>query len=256
MVIRGEMSDQAKWLPVEVEVDGVSLQISGPHSSLPVSFKGRAQIYPLQRLINWFRLQIAGRSPFPCTFTSVGLEPVGDDLLLKIDPGWPWGKPVMVRIARQDRGILAEWNRTAMGSLYGDDARCDLTDDGFAVSDVVSCTVRATVRWSDVRAVRAFKRDLFAHDMVCLAFQMSDKSWVEIWERSEGFVRVIERMHQVLPGIPESWYQDIWVPAFATMDTLLYRRDGKHGHWPECWHCGYDLTGNVSCICPECGKST
>ena len=26
------------------------------------------------------------------------------------------------------------------------------------------------------------------------------------------------------------------------------------GHVPHCWHCGYNLTGNFSGICSECGR--
>lgn len=121
------------------------------------------------------------------------------------------------------------------------------------MSDTASGPASITVRWADVRGARAFKRDLFAYDMVCLALQMPDKSWVEIWEESHGFIPLIEKMAQVLPGIPEKWYTNVCHPAFATNDTLLYRHSDAYGHWPECWNCGYDLSGNLSGVCPECG---
>ena len=44
-----------------------------------------------------------------------------------------------------------------------------------------------------------------------------------------------------------------WVPAFAAAvpTALLWtKRKPRPGH---CKKCGYDLTGNVSGICPECG---
>lgn len=45
----------------------------------------------------------------------------------------------------------------------------------------------------------------------------------------------------------------IWIPlslaAFPT--ALLWRR--KRGPLPGRCRCGYDLTGNVSGVCPECG---
>ncbi len=49
----------------------------------------------------------------------------------------------------------------------------------------------------------------------------------------------------------------LWVPfllAGVTTSMLLYRdRRYPPGH---CCKCGYDLTGNVSGLCPECGQAT
>ena len=46
-----------------------------------------------------------------------------------------------------------------------------------------------------------------------------------------------------------------WIPflAFAIPTVILWRRDRRFppGH---CQKCGYDLTGNESGLCPECGK--
>jgi hypothetical protein len=47
--------------------------------------------------------------------------------------------------------------------------------------------------------------------------------------------------------------------AFVFAIVLVYLFHGPHGI-PEprpghCPHCGYDLTGNVSGVCPECGQS-
>jgi predicted RNA-binding Zn-ribbon protein involved in translation (DUF1610 family) len=48
-----------------------------------------------------------------------------------------------------------------------------------------------------------------------------------------------------------------WILLFvvATPTTVLFWRD-RHRRIPpgHCQTCGYDLTGNVSGVCPECGK--
>jgi len=41
----------------------------------------------------------------------------------------------------------------------------------------------------------------------------------------------------------------IW-PAYALVGRLRCKRLAREGH---CQGCGYDLTGNVSGVCPECG---
>jgi hypothetical protein len=133
-------------------------------------------------------------------------------------------------------------------------ARCNITEDGFAISHTESGIVHTTVRWEDVREVLAFKRDLSSNDMICLAFQLADGSRVEICEEDEGFPAVTEKMQQALPGIPMGWYADVMIPESATTDTLLYRSHDAYRHWPQCTRCGYNLTGNVSGVCPECGE--
>lgn len=68
------------------------------------------------------------------------------------------------------------------------------------------------------------------------------------------------------PGAPLVWTAEfyvatrprgvtlpLWAP-FAVLTLLaiaLWRREYPAGHCPAC---GYDLTGNVSGLCPECGR--
>jgi hypothetical protein len=48
-----------------------------------------------------------------------------------------------------------------------------------------------------------------------------------------------------------------WLPflIFAIPTAVLWWRDLRSLPRGHCQHCGCDLTGNVSVICPECGKS-
>jgi hypothetical protein len=47
----------------------------------------------------------------------------------------------------------------------------------------------------------------------------------------------------------------LWVPVagLGALALLLVWRTGKRRQPEACRNCGYDLTGNVSGICPECG---
>ena len=254
MRAQGTLSVAKRTIPVEVEAAGRVLRITAASAMKPVRIEGRKHLTRWDRLVNWIRLTIASRSPVRCAFRDVSLNESEGIALLTVAPGWPWGEPLRVCIQQNDRGILNEWYMAALSVHDGKSVRCGLTPHGFFVSSIDSGDLRATVRWDDVKAVRAFKRDLFAHDMICVAFQLPDKTWLEIWEESEGFVPIIEKMAQTLPGIPEEWQSDIMVPPFVTMDTLLYRCNNEYGHWPHCPHCNYDLTGNVSAVSPECGE--
>lgn len=46
----------------------------------------------------------------------------------------------------------------------------------------------------------------------------------------------------------------IWLPLFASLFTAILLRTRRDRRRPgHCTSCGYDLTGNVSGVCPECG---
>ena len=70
---------------------------------------------------------------------------------------------------------------------------------------------------------------------------------------------VLDYVHDVL--VPRQWR--LTVSALGCVVTLalylwLYRRRirlGQHAAHGLCVHCGYNLTGNVSGVCPECGTA-
>jgi hypothetical protein len=63
-------------------------------------------------------------------------------------------------------------------------------------------------------------------------------------------------VHMNPPARRVAWVTiPLWIPlVLVAMPTgLLWRRNRRPppGHCP---HCGYNLTGNVSGVCPECGR--
>ena len=89
----------------------------------------------------------------------------------------------------------------------------------------------------------------------------ADEEWRSCW--------IVSRRH--LPGrwwslrhrigrdpqqkLVHLWTAPLWIPLLiaVVLTTYLWYRDRRAppGH---CQHCGYDLTGNVSGVCPECGE--
>ena len=58
------------------------------------------------------------------------------------------------------------------------------------------------------------------------------------------------------------WVFSVLFIALASVTLILYTPDmqrwwhARHDGRCDCRHCGYNLTGNVSGVCPECGKPT
>jgi hypothetical protein len=92
--------------------------------------------------------------------------------------------------------------------------------DGFACIRAGGTT---RVKWADVKEIVAFKEDLFAYDLICLAFRVSDNDeWYKIDEEMEGFGEILDPLSEAFPGIPDCWYQDVMHPAFATNAAVLW----------------------------------
>jgi len=80
--------------------------------------------------------------------------------------------------------------------------------------------------WPEVREVVAFKRDLYAVDLICLTFGLASGRAVELHEEMHGWQAVLEGLPQYLPGskpFPE-WFHEVAVPAFAPNPTFVFRR--------------------------------
>lgn len=87
------------------------------------------------------------------------------------------------------------------------------------------------LEWHHVEEVVAFKRDLFAYDLICVSFRVPDPAtqedfWYEVDEEMKGWKGLIEEMERRLEGVmkQEAWFKKVAVPAFETNALTLYRR--------------------------------
>ncbi len=81
-----------------------------------------------------------------------------------------------------------------------------------------------------------------------LRFPSTDRLWMG--DRSEDDL-VLLQVYWTSLLVP------LWIPLaiIAIPTAVLFHRDRRRILPGHCRKCGYDLTGNVSGICPECGES-
>ena len=75
---------------------------------------------------------------------------------------------------------------------------------------------------------------------------------------SANYVLLIPQRQELTAPVPYPGVSiPLWIPfLLIAIPTVIAWRRGRpppHGH---CKNCGYDLTGNVSGRCPECGEAT
>lgn len=83
------------------------------------------------------------------------------------------------------------------------------------------------VAWKDVTRVEAFKRDLYAVDLICLNIYFDDNTSIEIDEEMEGWNSLVDKLSEYLPRSREfaDWFEVVAFPAFKRNLTVIYRRD-------------------------------
>jgi hypothetical protein len=82
------------------------------------------------------------------------------------------------------------------------------------------------IPWSEIEKIAAFKRDFFAYDLVCIAFETADFVY-EINEEMVCWPAFVEGISTHLPGCLKAgeWYEAVMFPAFKTNLTVLYSRE-------------------------------
>lgn len=224
------MHEGKRDIPVQLEIAPGLIRIYGPSINHPICFVGQLRQTRCNRLGNWWRLSSGLKKPLRCAFHQIRLD---DASRILIDPGWPYDESLVLNIEGGGKAVLAEWTRGKLNYLFNKDIRLVPHETGFSIVESADNSVITTVPWHEVRAIRTFKRDLMCYDMICLSYQLTDKSWIETWETNEGFLTVAEQARAVFPDIPEDWYNTVMMPPFATNDALLYCRDDESGDWQE-----------------------
>jgi hypothetical protein len=81
------------------------------------------------------------------------------------------------------------------------------------------------LKWNEVEAVHAFKRDFFSTDLICLAFKKLEKDeYIEINEDMVGYHDLIKTLPNRFPEFPLDWYPKVAFPPFEANHKILWQR--------------------------------
>lgn len=127
----------------------------------------------------------------------------------------PWLDKIKMRIQRRRlaRTRQVSFNFNSDGVTYTSWINGELENDQL-------------IPWTNIEKVAAFKRDLYAVDLICIAFETAEFVY-EINEEMVSWPAFVKEIATHLPGClkAEEWYQSVMLPAFKTNWTVLYSRE-------------------------------
>ena len=137
-----------------------------------------------------------------------------------------WFRRIFNSPSRQIAKLMRQIQSGELPQRTKFDHEIKFTETGFtivATSGIAVCGCD----WASVRNLTAFKEDLFATDLVCLAFELSDGSVINANEEMDGWSELCDALPVHLPGAPawNQWFMNITVPAFEPCVTPLYHAD-------------------------------
>lgn len=102
-----------------------------------------------------------------------------------------------------------------------------LDTEGFEVDSHDEKIAATRISWNSVTGAIAYKRNLFAYDLICLGAEVNWDSSIELDEQMEGWDAFCRSFQMyVAESVPfEEWYAKVILPPFKTCETHVYRRD-------------------------------
>jgi hypothetical protein len=80
--------------------------------------------------------------------------------------------------------------------------------------------------WDETISIKAFKRDLYAIDRICLVIGLKDGSGIELDEEMTGWDSLVQKLPEYLPGCKSfgEWFEVVAFPAFQLNMTPIFDR--------------------------------
>jgi len=98
---------------------------------------------------------------------------------------------------------------------------------GFALWAGGRCV--AAARWSDVRRLRAYRREIGSSDALCVSVELADGSLMELREEAPGFDAFLDRAAATLPGLLPygDWHHTLAATSAGGEGIMLFERKAR-----------------------------
>lgn len=108
--------------------------------------------------------------------------------------------PQRVEVSPDTRGITVNW------------------------SDSAGVAGQRSIAWGEISRIVVFKRDLYAHDVICMLIESRNKSVFELDETTPGWERLISALSDYMPSVTpfEEWSVKVAFPAFEASPVTIY----------------------------------
>jgi hypothetical protein len=85
---------------------------------------------------------------------------------------------------------------------------------------------RSLILWDRITRISGFKRDVYAHDLICLLIEQEDGSVLEINEGTPGWMELVKEIPIRLPAARayEDWFTEVAFPAFDVSPANIFVR--------------------------------
>lgn len=81
-----------------------------------------------------------------------------------------------------------------------------------------------SLTWDEAISIKAFKRDLWAVDLICLEIELRGGNRIEVNEEMDGWDSLVQKLPEYLPGCTAfaDWFEIVALPAFKLNLTSIF----------------------------------
>jgi hypothetical protein len=119
---------------------------------------------------------------------------------------------------------ISEENRKEFEKIYNDNGIFTYNENGFVIK--IEKTEK-NVEWTEIKTLIAYKKDLFAVDIICLDIILENETLFKINEETKGWFKFLEHSKVKLEITDKTWEMNIAVPAFEPNTTIIFDKESR-----------------------------
>lgn len=119
---------------------------------------------------------------------------------------------------------ISEENRKEFEKIYNDNGIFTYNENGFVIK--IDNTEK-NVKWNEIKTLIAYKKDLFAVDIICLDIIFENEAFLKINEETKGWFKFLEHSKEKLEITDKTWEINIAVPPFEPNTTIIFDKENR-----------------------------